>query len=161
MPPATSEGVRQFLSASRFAVVGASADPSKFGNKVLRWYLTRPEYKDAVVPVHPSTAEIEGVACAKSIADVLASSNEPLSVTSGVLASMAQALESVPAAERGRLLRGVWIQPGAECEECADWEHKVSSGGGRVQLLYGGPCLLRDGWMGESEHKGDDGASKL
>ncbi|KAI0246455.1 hypothetical protein BJV78DRAFT_1135124 [Lactifluus subvellereus] len=39
-----------FLSSPRYAVVGASRDQSKYGTKVLQWYLAR---NFSVTPVHP------------------------------------------------------------------------------------------------------------
>ncbi|CAN0500564.1 unnamed protein product, partial [Ectocarpus sp. 8 AP-2014] len=59
--------VRNFLAADRFAVVGASTNRSKFGNKVLRCYLWR---EKTVVPVNPREEEIEGKKCVKSLSDL-------------------------------------------------------------------------------------------
>lgn len=47
-----------------FAVVGASADRSKFGNKVLRAYKHR---EFACIPVNKKVASIEGVDCMQSL----------------------------------------------------------------------------------------------
>ena len=41
---------RLFITSPQFAVVGASKDESKFGTKVLRWYLER---NKLVTPIHP------------------------------------------------------------------------------------------------------------
>ena len=41
-----------FFKSTKFAVVGASSDKSKFGNKLLRWYMDR---KLEVVPINPVT----------------------------------------------------------------------------------------------------------
>jgi hypothetical protein len=41
---------KAFISSSRFAVLGASVDRAKYGNKVLRWYQT---HNLPVVPVNP------------------------------------------------------------------------------------------------------------
>ena len=49
------------------AVVGASKDRSKFGNKAVRSYL---KMGWTVLPVHPKAAEIEGVKAVASLADV-------------------------------------------------------------------------------------------
>jgi predicted CoA-binding protein len=46
---------RLFLSSAHFAVVGASADRSKFGNKVLRWYMT---HGLDVVPINPVSRSV-------------------------------------------------------------------------------------------------------
>jgi hypothetical protein len=49
------------------AVIGASADPKKFGNKAVRAYL-RQGY--TVYPINPRESEIEGLPAFKSLADV-------------------------------------------------------------------------------------------
>ena len=57
----------KFYSFSRYAVAGASADRSKFGNKVLRCYLQKGY--DAI-PVSIKCAEIEGLSCVKSVREI-------------------------------------------------------------------------------------------
>jgi uncharacterized protein len=64
--------IKQFFSSlKQFAVVGASADPSKFGNKILRCYLA---HDKAVIPINKSAAAgsllIEGLAAKSSIAEI-------------------------------------------------------------------------------------------
>jgi uncharacterized protein len=49
------------------AVIGASNDRSKFGNKAVRAF-QKAGYK--VFPVHPAQTEVEGLPCFKSIRDV-------------------------------------------------------------------------------------------
>jgi hypothetical protein len=49
------------------AIIGASADRRKFGNKAVRAFLRR-GYR--VVPITPSASEIEGVPAFASVADV-------------------------------------------------------------------------------------------
>jgi uncharacterized protein len=49
------------------AIIGASADPKKFGNKAVRAFL-RQGY--IVYPINPTTPEVEGLATYKSIKDV-------------------------------------------------------------------------------------------
>ena len=58
---------QQFLSQKRFAVVGASADRTKYGNKVLRCYL---QHGRDSVPVNPKDAEVEGRAAYKSLTEI-------------------------------------------------------------------------------------------
>ncbi|MEM7264017.1 MAG: CoA-binding protein, partial [Planctomycetota bacterium] len=49
--------IDRFLAGPPFAVVGASADPSKFGHKVLAHYL---RHDLTAFPVHPRESEILG-----------------------------------------------------------------------------------------------------
>ncbi|MDO8362462.1 MAG: CoA-binding protein [Actinomycetota bacterium] len=58
---------QRFLAHDRIALVGASADPKKFGNVIFR------ALRDAgheVVPVNPRAGEVEGIACVRRIADL-------------------------------------------------------------------------------------------
>ena len=52
--------LRPFFKLSAYAVVGASADRKKFGNKVLRCYL---QHGFTVAPINKNINEIEGVKC--------------------------------------------------------------------------------------------------
>jgi uncharacterized protein len=51
---------RPFFKLSAYAVVGASTDRKKFGNKVLRCYL---QHGYAVTPINKNVNEIEGLQC--------------------------------------------------------------------------------------------------
>ena len=61
------EQINQFLAGRRFAVVGASKDREKYGNKVLRAYL---QHNRDVVPVNPTADEIEGIKAYRDLASV-------------------------------------------------------------------------------------------
>ena len=43
------EQMMTFLKASKFAVVGASTDRSKWGNKVLRWYVVVAKKTNSII----------------------------------------------------------------------------------------------------------------
>lgn len=58
------ELIKKFLSARVFALVGASDNPEKYGNIILK-NLTAKGY--TVLPVNPSRETIEGLACYKDI----------------------------------------------------------------------------------------------
>ncbi len=49
------------------AIIGASADRSKFGNKAVRAYAAR---GDTVYPVHPRETAIEGLTAYRSVLDL-------------------------------------------------------------------------------------------
>ena len=50
------QDIDQFLAGTPFAVVGASKDRAKYGNKVLRAYLQK---NRDVFPVNPNAPEVE------------------------------------------------------------------------------------------------------
>jgi len=125
---------RNFLRAPKFAVVGASKNQSKFGTKVLKWYLARSK---PVVPVHPGEAVLEGVRTVPTLAELTEPARTsvhiitPPKVTLGIL-SQAKAL-SVPT---------LWLQPGAEDEEVVRF---IRENGMDKMVIYGGPCILEEG----------------
>lgn len=58
---------RAFLDRPRIAVIGASADPKKFGNTVFR---ALRDHGIEVVPVNPRATDVDGVACVARIRDL-------------------------------------------------------------------------------------------
>jgi predicted CoA-binding protein len=102
------EIIADYLSKGPYAVVGASNDHAKFGNRVLRAYLHK-GWK--VYPVNPREPVIEGLTAypdLKSLPEAPrgVSIITPPSVTERVV---------VEAADAGA--RFVWMQPGAESPE--------------------------------------------
>ncbi|HEV2950047.1 MAG TPA: CoA-binding protein, partial [Gemmataceae bacterium] len=55
------------MTKPTIAIIGASADPNKFGNKAVRAYLQR-GYQ--VFPIHPKAQTIEGLPVYRTILDV-------------------------------------------------------------------------------------------
>jgi predicted CoA-binding protein len=88
------------------AIIGASADRSKFGNKAVRAYLAR-GYQ--VFPIHPKAQIIEGLQSYRSILEVPAKSLDrasfylPPSIGLQVIEEVAQ-----------KSVAEVWLNPGAE-----------------------------------------------
>ena len=124
--------IRSFLAHQRFAVVGASVQRHKFGNKVLRCYA---EHQLSVIPVHPTEAEIEGLACLASLGALEGTAGEtavsivtPPHVTLGVVSE---------AARIG--VTHVWLQPGSEDAAVLRSCEKLG-----LTHIYGGPCLLTE-----------------
>ncbi|KAH9171962.1 NAD(P)-binding protein [Lactarius sanguifluus] len=134
MTRTVAEIQKYFLSSSRYAVVGASKDQSKFGTKVLRWYLGR---NLSVIPVHPKESELEGVATVSSLADLPAPAETSVSIITNAkvtLDLLQQALKlNIPA---------LWLQPGAEDDDVKNF---IRVNGLEDKVLYGGPCILVEG----------------
>jgi len=127
----TQQAVKQFLSFSHFAVVGASPDPSKFGNRVLRWYQS---HQLAVTPIHPKQDAIEGLKCLKSLSllphprQTAVSIITPPAVTEHVVEDAIKL--GIPA---------LWMQPGSHSQKAM----KRATEAGLI-LLANGPCILVD-----------------
>lgn len=124
----TRARIRDFLAGDGFAVVGASPDRSKFGNRVLRCYLG---HGREAWPVNPHHEEVEGRACAASLG-LLPAPVHGVSVITPPAASLGVLEE---AARLG--LTRVWLQPGAE--DAAVLARAAELG---LEPIAGGPCLL-------------------
>ncbi len=117
-----------FLAGSPHAVVGASADRAKYGNKVLRVYIQRGR---PVYPVNPRAGQIEGLDAFASLA-ALPTRPHGLSIVTPPVVSE-QVVE-----EAARLgIQHLWMQPGAESDRAVARAAELG-----LQLVAGGPCIL-------------------
>ena len=92
----------------RVAVIGASTDRRKFGNKAVRAFL-RQGY--VVVPINPHEARVEGLVAYRSVLDVpgaidMATVYVPPAIGLAIMAEIAR--KGIPE---------VWLNPGAESPE--------------------------------------------
>lgn len=122
------ERIDQFLSASPHAVVGASRDRAKYGNKVLRAYQQKGL---KVYPINPHAAEIEG---SKVYPDLL-SLPEPVHGISVITPPEITEQVVEQAAQAG--IKHVWMQPGAESPEATGQAHALS-----MNVIAGEACAL-------------------
>lgn len=128
MPPDARRLIRDFLAAPAFAVVGASADPARFGHRVLACYL---RHGRRVYAVNPRGGEILGVPCYPNLAAL----PEPVPAASVVTppAVTERVVEEAGAAG----VRILWMQPGAESEAAVRRARELG-----LQVIAGGPCVL-------------------
>jgi uncharacterized protein len=122
------EKIKQFLAGKRFAVVGASTDREKYGNKVLRVYQ---QNKLEVVPINPKADEVEGLKAHPDLASV------PGSIDGVSIITPPKVTEYVVAEAVQRGIKNIWMQPGAESVVAV--EAAESSG---ANVIAGGPCIL-------------------
>lgn len=126
--PEINAKISQFLTSPEFAVIGASNNRSKFGNKVLRCYMQQGK---KVYPVNPNEEEIEGLKAVKQIADL------PEQVKSISIITPPTITEKIvdQAIEKG--IKNIWMQPGAESdlaiEKCKQKQ---------INVIAQGPCIL-------------------
>ena len=122
------EIVEDFLSSGPYAVVGASNDRAKFGNRVLRAY----KHKGwKVYPVNPREAVVEELQAYPALASIPekvrgVSIITPPPVTERIVAE---------AAEAGA--KFVWMQPGAESPEAI----RIAREKG-LEVIADGTCFL-------------------
>src|SRR5712672_1529949 len=99
------------------AILGASADRSKFGNKAVRAFLARGY---TVYPVNPKGGEVEGLPAFKSLAEIPA--DVKLDRIS-VYLPPAVGLKALPEiAARG--CKELWLNPGSESDELVEAAEK-------------------------------------
>lgn len=120
--------IRKYLTGKRFAVVGASQDRAKYGNKVLRVY--QQNHLD-VVPINPGGGQIEGL---DALSD-LASLPEPVDGISIVTPPAVTKKVVEQALSLG--IKNIWMQPGAEDPDAVAAAEQAGA-----NVIAGGPCVL-------------------
>jgi len=93
------------------AVIGASSDRSKFGNKAVRAFAHQGY---TVVPIHPKEESVEGFKAYKSVLDVPG----PIDMASMYLAPAIGLTVIEDIAKKG--IAEVWLNPGADSPELAE-----------------------------------------
>lgn len=123
-----SNDIERFLAGDRFAVVGASRDRHKYGNKVLRCYL---QNNLAAFPVNPSGGLIEGIEAVARLKDL------PEKVH-GISVIVPPEITEQIVEEAGELgIEHIWMQPGAESAEAIKRAQELG-----MNVIASGPCLL-------------------
>ncbi len=97
------------MSKPTVAIIGASTDRRKFGNKAVRAFASR-GYE--VFPINPTAAEVEGFKAYKSILDVPAEKLDRVSLYLPP-ALGAKVLDEIAKKPIGEL----WVNPGAESDD--------------------------------------------
>lgn len=123
-----TELIDRFLDEGPYAVVGASNDRTKFGNRVLRSYL---DHGRTAFPVHPTESEVEGLTAYASLADL----PEPVKHVSIITPPPVTERVVEQAAEAGAEV--LWMQPGAESAEAVSRAKELG-----MDVIAHGPCVL-------------------
>ena len=124
----TEEKIETFLSSGPYAVVGASRDREKYGNKVLRCYR---QHDLTAYPVNPNQSEIEGLTCYPSVAVLPEPVDRASVITPPPITE--RVVEEAAAAGVSQL----WMQPGAESTEAVTRAEALG-----LSVIAGGPCIL-------------------
>lgn len=120
--------VEAFLSGEAFAVVGASTNREKYGNKVLRAY--QQNHLNAV-PIHPTEQEIEGTAALSNLAEL----EHPVHGISIITPPVVTEQVVREAIDLG--IKHIWMQPGAESETATRLAEEA-----HINVIPGNACLL-------------------
>ncbi len=120
--------IEAFLASESFAVVGASVDRSKYGNKVLRCYL---QHGRTVHPINPRAEEVEGLKSYASLAAL------PAPVPAISVITPPAITEQVVRDAAAAGVKHIWMQPGAESAAAIRAAEELG-----LSVIAGGPCLL-------------------
>ena len=120
--------IRDFMSSGPYAVVGASSDRDKYGNKVLRAYQ---QHGQEVYPINPRADEIEGLKAYPGLASL------PVKVRGVSIITPPKITEQVVKDAAAAGARFVWMQPGAESDEAIRIAEDLG-----LEVIAGGPCYL-------------------
>lgn len=123
-----NEQIAEFFESPEFAVVGASTDRMKYGNKVLRCYM---QHYMTVHPVHPHEQLIEDLPVFSSIKEL------PNEVHSISIITPPPITEKLVAEAIKKGIKNIWMQPGAESEKAINECIKH-----HINVIAGGPCIL-------------------
>lgn len=124
----SQDKIKQFLAGKRFAVVGASQDREKYGNKVLRAYQ---QNNLEVVPVNPSASEIEGLPVSADLPSI-AEKVDGVSIV-----TPPKVTEQIVNQAIGMGIMNIWMQPGAESQDAIQIAEHAGA-----NVIAGGPCVL-------------------
>lgn len=95
------------MAQKKFAVVGATNNPQKYGNQILKNLKSR-GYE--VYPVNPNLKELEGLSCYPSLNDI------PVKVDVVDFVVPPKATEEILKQCEELGLNRIWLQPGSESE---------------------------------------------
>ncbi|KAL2208650.1 NAD(P)-binding protein [Sarocladium strictum] len=141
----TEATARQFFSSARFAVVGASTNPAKFGHKIFAWYIA---HGLDVTPINPAGAALtvdgKEYPAVKDLTEMSDPKNTSVSVVTGPSVSVGVLNK---AKELG--FPSVWLQPDTFNDEVL----KLAREDGAFQAVVAGEggrgsegwCVLVDG----------------
>jgi len=124
----TAAKIREFLSGEVFAVVGASNDRSKYGNKVLRCYLQNGRRP---IPVNPRERVVEAI---PAVADL---GSLPEKVHGASIITPPDVTEKIVEGAAAAGVKRLWMQPGAESARAIRRAEELG-----MSVIAGGPCVL-------------------
>jgi uncharacterized protein len=125
---ASRERIDAFLDGQPHAVVGASTNRDKYGNKVLRVYQ---QHDRPVFPINPRAETIEGL---PAYPDLRSLPEKPHGLS---IITPPKITEKVVSEALDLGIHHFWMQPGAESAAAVD---QITAAGGNV--IPGDACLL-------------------
>lgn len=145
-----SSGLDHFFRAGRlYAVAGASSDPSRFGHKVLKWYLN---HNLTAIPINPKSEPILNISTVPNLTTLV---NQHTTTGVGVgLSVITPPHVSLQLMKEAATLKGivkaVWFQPGAYNNEVL---HAAQDAGIEHIIAYDDCILVQGGALLERSAK--------
>ncbi|CUM64977.1 uncharacterized protein PRCAT00002595001 [Priceomyces carsonii] len=150
--------IKAFFSKSRqYVVSGASNNPSKFGFKILLWYIT---HDLPVIPVNPKSQEILGQTVVPKLSDIVEAAvkgqdingyklegKDGLSVSFLTPPNVTSTTLKEIATVRGykNIIKGLWFQPGSYDADVLEVAEAI---GLFDKVVYEDECILVRGEEG-------------
>jgi predicted CoA-binding protein len=121
------ELIKEFMAKKKFAVIGATDNTDKYGNRIFK-NLTGRGYE--VYPVNPNLKEIEGVKCYPTLSDI------PVKVDVVDFVVPPSVTESILKECKKLGLDHIWLQPGSESNAAIAFCHD-----NKLKVVYG-TCVM-------------------
>ena len=109
------ELIKEFMSQKKFAVVGATDNPQKYGNQIVKNLKSRC-YE--VYPVNPRLKELEGIKCYAHLADI------PVKVDVVDFVVPPVVTETIIKECQELGFTRIWLQPGSESDAAIAFCHE-------------------------------------
>lgn len=106
------EAIEDFLSQKKFAILGVSRKPHKFGNAILKGMIKK-GYN--IIPVHPEVDTLENEKCYKSLFDI------PFPVDGVILCIQPEASEKAIEEINAVGIKRVWMQQGSDSKNAIEY----------------------------------------
>lgn len=107
--------IKEFMAQKRFAIVGATDNPEKYGGQIFKNLRSR-GYE--VYPINPRLKELEGAKCYSSLSDI------PVKVDVVDFVVPPQVTEVILKECKRLGLDRMWLQPGSESEATIAFCHE-------------------------------------
>lgn len=127
----TTDLIPDFIGRRRWAVVGVSQDPAKYGGRI---YRTLRDSGYIVYAVNPKGGEVDGAPVYRSLADL-----PELPEVVDLVVPPAATEEVVQVAHRLGLSR-IWMQPGSESEAAIEYCRAHD-----MQVVFGACAMVHRG----------------
>jgi uncharacterized protein len=106
--------IKEFMAQKKFAVIGATDNPGKYGNQIVKNLKSR-GYE--VYPVNPRLEKLEGLVCYPTLAKI------PVKVDVVDFVVPPNVTEETLKQCKDQGLTRIWLQPGSESEKAISYCH--------------------------------------